>query len=182
MVKSPLIHFTLQSVRIFLRASAPVLLLCAVPVYAQEQWPARSGVLIGVPTDAQPSAEVGSGIQPTASPISSTIAPKNDRLIFILPNYLTVENRQQFEPPTTRTKFRLSAKTMSDPVTISFIGMIALVGQARNSDPVVWAWLQRIRKALRHVLRRHGNRHIDDDLDLPDTLASRPPLFSTRPR
>jgi hypothetical protein len=81
------------------------------------------------------SLKVSSGIEAPAAPVPSNIAPKNDRLFFVLPNYLTVENRQQFEPLTTGTKFKLSAKTMSDPVTVSFIGAIALMGQARNSDP-----------------------------------------------
>ena len=68
-------------------------------------------------------------------PVQPQVGPKNDRLFFIIPNYLTVENRDQVEPLSAKTKFKLSAKTMSDPVTISFIGVIALIGQARNSDP-----------------------------------------------
>lgn len=39
------------------------------------------------------------------------------------------------EPLSTKAKFELSAKTMSNPVTISLIGAMALIGQARNSDP-----------------------------------------------
>jgi hypothetical protein len=60
---------------------------------------------------------------------------KNDRLFYVLANYTTVENLEKFGTLSAKTKFKLSTKTMSDPVTISFIGMIALIGQARNSDP-----------------------------------------------
>ena len=63
------------------------------------------------------------------------VTPQNKRLFWVLPNYLTVEDREQFTPLSTGTKFKLSAKTMTDPVTVGFIGAIALLGQARNSDP-----------------------------------------------
>jgi hypothetical protein len=81
------------------------------------------------------------GIEP-AAPTQPQIAPKNDRLFWVLPNYLTVENRDQSGPLSAKTKFELSAKTMSDPVTISFIGAMALIGQARNSDPSYGQGLQ----------------------------------------
>jgi hypothetical protein len=60
---------------------------------------------------------------------------KNDRLFGVLANYTTVESQEQFRPLSAKTKFKLSVKTMSDPVTVSFQGALALVGQARNSDP-----------------------------------------------
>lgn len=68
-------------------------------------------------------------------PAQPQIAPQNRRLFWVLPNYTTVEQREQFTPLSAGTKFKLSAKTMTDPVTVSFIGAIALLGQARNSDP-----------------------------------------------
>ena len=68
-------------------------------------------------------------------PAQPQIAPQNRRLFWVLPNYTTVEEREQFTPLSTGTKFKLSAKTMTDPVTVFFIGGIALLGQARNSDP-----------------------------------------------
>ena len=61
------------------------------------------------------------GIEPTAAASPSKIAPKSDRLFFVLPNYLTVENLDRFGPLSAKTKFKLSAKTMSDPITISFV-------------------------------------------------------------
>jgi hypothetical protein len=69
------------------------------------------------------------------APVPPQIAPQNRRLFWVLPNYTTVEQREQFTPLSAGTKFKLSAKTMTDPVTVFFIGGIALVGQARNSDP-----------------------------------------------
>lgn len=60
---------------------------------------------------------------------------QNTRLFWVLPNYFTVENHLQFTPLSTGAKFKLYGKTMSDPVTISVVAAIALIGQAQNSNP-----------------------------------------------
>lgn len=60
---------------------------------------------------------------------------QNTRLFWVLPNYFTVENHLEFTPLSTGAKFNLYGKTMSDPVTISVVAVIALIGQARNSNP-----------------------------------------------
>jgi hypothetical protein len=78
--------------------------------------------------------ELGSRTAP-AEPIQPQLAPKNKRLFWVLPNYLFVENLDKFDRLSTQSKFKLTARTMSDPVTVTFIGGIALIGQARNSDP-----------------------------------------------
>ena len=69
------------------------------------------------------------------APVQPQIAPQKRRLFWVLPNYTTVENREQFTQLTTGAKFKLSAKTMTDPVTVILTGGFALLGQARNSDP-----------------------------------------------
>ena len=122
-------------------ATAPVVLLCALPVNAQQQLPAGPVALAVAPSHEQLGLEGDLGIEP-AAPTQPQIAPKNDRLFWVLPNYLTVENRDKSGPLSAKTKFELSAKTMSDPVTISFIGAMALIGQARNSDPSYGQGLQ----------------------------------------
>jgi len=91
--------------------------LCAIPIHAQEASPASYSVLSG---QAEASLTI-TGIEPTAAASPSKIAPKSDRLFFVLPNYLTVENLDRFGPLSAKTKFKLSAKTMSDPITISFV-------------------------------------------------------------
>lgn len=50
-------------------------------------------------------------------------------------NYTTVETDDHIGWLSAGTKFKLTAKTMTDPITVSFIGVVALLGQARNSDP-----------------------------------------------
>ncbi|HTZ49156.1 MAG TPA: hypothetical protein VMH20_16300 [Verrucomicrobiae bacterium] len=102
--------------------------LWALPIHAQQLLPASSSFFDVVPEPVSSGSEVVA-----VSP--STPEAKNDRLFFLLPNYLMVENLDHTAPLSTKTKFLLSAKTMTDPVTVSFLGAIALLGQARDSDP-----------------------------------------------
>ena len=63
------------------------------------------------------------------------IAPKNDRLFGVIPNYTTVENQDRFSPLSAKGKFKLGVDSSFDPYTFPFIGFIALIGQAENSEP-----------------------------------------------
>ncbi len=116
------LQFLLRAARMLLPAVAAVL-LCALPVHAQQQSNESSEVLATVP-------------------VAEQITLKNDRLFYVMANYTTVEHTDKFAPLSAKTKFKLSAKTMSDPVTVSFIAMMALMGQARDSDPSYGQGLQ----------------------------------------
>ena len=61
--------------------------------------------------------------------------PHNDRLFFMMPNFLTVENAGDIKPLTSGQKFKLVARSTFDPVEYPWVGIIALVNQAGNSDP-----------------------------------------------
>jgi len=63
------------------------------------------------------------------------IAPKNDRLFGVIPNYTTVENQDRFSPLSAKGKFKLAADSAFDPYTFPFIGFVSLIGQAENSEP-----------------------------------------------
>jgi hypothetical protein len=125
------IHFLSRTIKRLFHATVPAVLLCTLPIHAEQQSPANPVAAAGAPSQEQTTS---SGSVP-APPLQSQITLNNDRLFFVMPNYATVENHEQFTPIPAKTKFKLSMKTMSDPVTISFIGAIALIGQARNTDP-----------------------------------------------
>ena len=167
MSKAARIHFLFATGARLFRASAPALLLCAIPIHAQEQSVA--------PAEGQASLKGSFGIEPRAAAIPSKVTPKNDRLFFVLPNYLTVENWEQFKPLAAKTKFKLSAKTMSDPITVSFIGMIALMGQARNSNPSYG-------QGVSGYAKRYGTFYADTGIGTVMTTSVFPTLLHQDPR
>jgi hypothetical protein len=118
--------------------------------------------------------EIGHAEEPAAS-VQPQIGTKNDRLFWVMPNYTTVENQDQFESLPAQIKFKLSAKTMSDPVTVSFIGAIALIGQARNSDPSYGQGLQGYSK-------RFGTFYADTGIGTVMTTSVFPTLLRQDPR
>jgi hypothetical protein len=150
-----------------------VVFLYVLPTHAQEQPPASPGTPAGDFSQQQIALNGNSGIE--AAPVQSQIALKNDRLFFLLPNYATVENRDQFNAISAKTKFKLAAKTMTDPVTLSFLGGIALIGQARNSDPSYGQGLQGYGK-------RYGTLYADTGIGTLMTTSVFPTLLHQDPR
>jgi hypothetical protein len=168
------IYLLLRTVRKLSRATAPAVLLCAFPILAQQQSPAISGALAIAPVQEQISLK-GSPSSELVAPVPPQIVLKNDRLFYVLANYTTVENLDKFGPLSAKTKFKLSAKTMSDPVTISFIGMIALIGQARNSDPSYGQGFQGYAK-------RYGTFYANTGIGTLMTTSVFPALLHQDPR
>lgn len=62
-------------------------------------------------------------------------SPENDRLLWALPNYLTVENAKVARPLTTGQKFKLVARQSFDPVQYPYVAFLALLDQAAHSEP-----------------------------------------------
>ena len=122
----------LRAVKSLSRAIAPLALLCALPIHPQEPSPANSDPLPLPTAHEQLTLNSNSTILP-ATPVPSELPLKNNRLFYVLANYSTVEKQDQFGTLSTKTKFKLSVKTMTDPITVSFLGVIALMGQANNS-------------------------------------------------
>jgi hypothetical protein len=150
------IHWVVRLVRRLFGAIAPVVLLWALPLHAQQQ-----SLLSSDPV--------------AVAPVQEQIGLKNNRLFYVMANYTTVENQDRFGRLSAKTKFKLSAKTMSDPITVSFIGMIALMGQARNSDPTYGQGLQGYAK-------RYGTFYADTGIGTLMTTSVFPTLLHQDPR
>ena len=163
-----------RTVRTLFCATAPAVLLCAFPTHAQQQLPAISGALAVAPLPEQISSEGSPGIEP-APPVQPQIVLKNDRLFYVLANYTTVENHDQFGTLPAKTKFKLSVKTMTDPITVSFIGAIALMGQARNTDPSYG-------QGLKGYGKRYATFYADTGIGTLMTTSVFPTLLHQDPR
>jgi hypothetical protein len=75
-----------------------------------------------------------SGAAPSPSAPDPNV-PQNDRILWTLPNYLTVENASSMPPLTVRQKFKLAALETFDPVEFGFVGLAAAVNQATGANP-----------------------------------------------
>ncbi len=69
------------------------------------------------------------------TPSSSANVPKNDRILYALPNYLTVENASSLPPLSAGQKFKLVAEGTFDPLEFAFLALEAGVNQASNTNP-----------------------------------------------
>jgi hypothetical protein len=151
-----------------LGAVTTVLLSISHPAAAQQQ---------------QPSAPAPSGQQSQSDPKSvdqreveaEDTAAKNSRLFGVLPNYTTVENEDLFGPLSAKGKYKLAAESSFDPYTFPFIGFIALIGQAENTEPSYG-------QGFSGYAKRYGTSYGDAIIGTFMTTAIFPSLLHQDPR
>lgn len=90
----------------------------------------------GPPPSSQTQVPPGniSGAAPSQS-TSDPAVPRNDRILWTLPNYLTVENASSLPPLGPKEKFKLVAEGTFDPLEFAFLGLEAGVNQLSNTNP-----------------------------------------------
>ncbi len=107
-------------------------------------WPVRAQDA-PYPAPDQPPA---SHPQPGGQPATQAQAPaagnaqaapgeksKNDRMFFVMPNFLTVENEAHVAPIPWREKFVITAEGAFDPYEFVTVGILAGIRQAENAYP-----------------------------------------------
>jgi hypothetical protein len=62
-------------------------------------------------------------------------AKKNDRMFYVMPNYLTVDGQGHVPPVTWKEKFSMAAKGSFDPYEFTLVGIVAGIHQAADNDP-----------------------------------------------
>ena len=101
------------------------------------QPPATSSSKQDKPGD-QPSAQTnsqGPGGPVQQGPKKNEDAKKNDRMFYVMPNYLTVDGRSQVKPVSWKEKFSMAVKGSFDPYEFTVVGIVAGIRQAENSSP-----------------------------------------------
>jgi len=131
------------------RRAASIILLIGVLGIAHKAWAQQGG------QSAPPASPVNPVASPPASPtnppgeshpskdsdgtrkhlLPTTESPQNDRILWALPNYLTVENASSAPALTIKQKFKLTAEDDLDPVEFGFVGLAAGVNQVTNAYP-----------------------------------------------
>jgi hypothetical protein len=152
----------------------PAALACVFPLRAQQSSPALSAALTE-PSLPEPIALKESPSVESPAPIQPRVAPSNDRLFWVMPNYLSVEGHQEIQPLSAKIKFRLSEKTMTDPVTVSFLGTLALMSQAGNSNPSYG-------QELSGYAKRYATLYANTGIGTLMTASVFPTVFKQDPR
>jgi hypothetical protein len=102
-------------------------------------------------------------------------SPRDDRIFFALPNYLTVEDSAYHPPLSTGLKFKTVAEGCFDPVEVVFMGIEAGVGQADNTNPTY-------HQGFVGYSRRFGTAYADAIIGNFGTGAIFPALLHQDPR
>ena len=144
--------------------------LAAFPAPAQQQQQSPAAT----PATALPSQNAAS-TSDTPSSSETVNTQKHDRLFGVIPNYTTVETEDKFGPLSTKGKFKLAADSSFDPYTFPFIGFIALVGQAENSEPSYG-------QGLKGYAKRYGTSYGDAIIGTFMTTSVAPSLLHEDPR
>lgn len=100
---------------------------------ADQQAPGPEGQQPSAPAPGQGEAKPGDQGK-KAQENQTQSGTSKDRLFFLLPNFLTLENAAQVPPLTTGQKFKLEARSTFDPVQFSYYFVLAGINQAANAE------------------------------------------------
>jgi hypothetical protein len=122
------------------------ILFCAAFCHGQSAAPTRTSdtVQSGQPPATSPQQQDKPADQPSAAGNSQDQnspdqqngkKKKDDRMFYVMPNYLTVDNQSQVPPISWKEKFAITAKGTFDPYEFGIVGVVAGIRQAENSYP-----------------------------------------------
>jgi hypothetical protein len=99
----------------------------------------------------------------------------NDRILWTLPNFLTVENADEIPPLSAREKFKVTARGVFDPFEFVLVGFVAGINQASNSNPSYGQGMQGYAK-------RYGTAYADNAIENFMASAVFPSMLHQDPR
>lgn len=126
---------------LFSFATVAALLLLAVPVFSQEtqnQPPSDSAAPPAKAKSAgQSSAQNNPKDQTSQAPATTEKIEKkkSDRMFYVMPNYLTVDNQSQVPSINWKEKFSITLKGTFDPYEFVIVGVVAGIRQAEDAYP-----------------------------------------------
>jgi hypothetical protein len=99
----------------------------------------------------------------------------NDRILWTMPNFLTMENAGQLPPLTPKEKFQVTARGVFDPFEFVLIAFVAGINQASNSNPTYGQGMQGYAK-------RYGTAYADNAIENFMASAVFPSILHQDPR
>ncbi|MGC2283172.1 MAG: hypothetical protein WA603_24380 [Candidatus Acidiferrales bacterium] len=108
----------------------------ALPVFSQGSQERPSSDPAAPSIQAKPgdqsAAQINSQDQNSPAP-KEPEKNKHDRMFYVMPNYLTVDNQAQVKPISWKEKFAITAKGAFDPYEFVIVGIVAGIRQADNA-------------------------------------------------
>jgi hypothetical protein len=99
----------------------------------------------------------------------------NDRILWTMPNFLTLENADSIPPLTAGQKFKVTARGVFDPFEFVLISFVAGINQASNSNPTYGQGMQGYAK-------RYGTAYADNAIENFMASAVFPSVLHQDPR
>ena len=136
---------SLRRCLLFSLAMLTGLLFLTLPAFCQQsQEGSSSNPAAGPPQNRQGDQ---SPVQNNSNAQSSgtqqeTAKNKNDRMFYVMPNYLTVDNESEVKPITWKQKFSMTAKGSFDPYEFVTVGVLSGIRQAENAYPAFGQGMQ----------------------------------------
>lgn len=84
---------------------------------------------------AQPSPDKGPVKADAPSTQGKVPGTSKDRILYTLPNFLTLENAGTLPPMPVKDKFKVVALSTFDPVNFAWWGLLSGISQGENSEP-----------------------------------------------
>jgi len=100
------------------------------PAQSPTASPSRQAKPADQPSTGSNSQDPGSAVQQNTKKKS-----EDDRMFYVMPNYLTVDSESQVKPISWEEKFAISTKGSFDPYEFTVVGIVAGIRQAENSSP-----------------------------------------------
>lgn len=145
---------------------------CASPL------PEETARLDSLPSMVPPSPSQDAGEKAKTEDKERTAPQKgtsNDRILWTLPNFLTMENADSIPPLSPREKFKVTARGVFDPFEFVLIAFVAGINQASNSNPTYGQGMQGYAK-------RYGTAYADNAIENFMASAVFPSVLHQDPR
>src|SRR5262249_46149329 len=106
----------------------------------------------------------------------------SDRILWTLPNFLTMENAKNVPPLTPGQKFKVTARGLFDPFEFRADRRSCRYSPGSRQQSILWTGHGGIREALRHSVRRQFDRELHVECCSAVDPAPGPALLPTGPR
>ncbi len=161
-----------------LTARAQEALLGSLPLFHPPAAPISNVAATPHPDSPRQPDDKPSPQQTVSSPQVSQVTKSptsNDRILWTMPNFLTVEDADRIPPLSSGQKFKVVARGVFDPFEFVLVGFVAGLGQASDSNPSYGQGAQGYAK-------RYGTSYADNAIENFMASAVFPSILHQDPR